>query len=167
MAVRGWAASWPRNVHFMSLEGWSHAGAGDNFHWLLTEWAAPQLHSSTAPLGVQRWPPQTSSSPGHCWALSLTGDAGTIRDLTDPGQSTKKVQSAWMKVIRAVEERQNQSLHNLYYIVIYSEEVCKMLRQYWYSSSCYLDEDIFSLYVGSDVCRTLHYSIFTGDCCQL
>ena len=126
--------------------------------------STPQLHT---PLGVQRWPPQTSSSPGHRWVLSLTGDAGTIRDLTDPGQSTKKVQSAWMKVIRAVEERQNQSLHNLYYIVIYSEEVCKMLWQYWYSSSCYLDEDIFSLYVGSDVCRTLHYSIFTGDCCQL
>ena len=55
VAVRGWAASWPHNVHFMSLEAWSHAGAGDNFHWLLTEWAAPQLHSSTLALGVQRW----------------------------------------------------------------------------------------------------------------
>ena len=57
------------------LEPWSHAAAGDNFHWLLTEWG------SSTPLGVQRWPPQTSSPPGHRWALSLTGDAGTIRDL--------------------------------------------------------------------------------------
>ena len=91
------------------LEPWSHAAAGDNFHWLLTEWG------SSTPLGVQRWPPQTSSPPGHRWALSLTGDAGTIRDRAtgDPGQSTKKVQSAWMKVIR--EEAKSGSTRILHY----------------------------------------------------
>ena len=106
VAVRGWAASWPHNVHFMSLEPWSHAGAGDNFHWLLTEWAAPQLHT---PLGVQRWPPQTSSPPGHRWALSLTGDAGTIRDraleILDKAQRRFSLHE-W----RSSEERQNQGL---------------------------------------------------------
>ena len=115
VAVRGWAASWPHNVHFMSLEPWSHAGAGDNFHWLLTEWAAtaPQLHTGT---GCTALAPQTSSPPGHRWVLSLTGDAATIRDLTDPGQSTKKVQSAWMKVIR--EEAQIRVYKNTAFLIM-------------------------------------------------
>ena len=115
VAVRGWAASWPHNVHFMSLEPWSHAGAGDNFHWLLTEWAAPQLHSSTAP----HW--HWVYSAGHHKPVPRLVTAGRCHwpemrrpsETRDPGQSTKKVQSAWMKVIRG--EAKSGSTRILHY----------------------------------------------------
>ena len=93
VAVRGWAACWWSQCSLHVTRAMEPCCC-----WRQLSLVTDRMGSSTAPHSSRctALAPQTSSPPGHRWVLSLTGDAATIRDLTDPGQSTKKVQSLCM-----------------------------------------------------------------------